>query len=792
MKKSVIVISFLVLMALFASPVSASAETKAGIKPGSFFYFFDLLGEKISLFFTRDPYEKTKKNLLFADERIAEIKASGDNQKAKLKAADEFTKDIARSLESLDNIKEDSQKAGFLISFANREKEYSDTLVSLYTSLPQEEQPIFGEKFDVFVGQVEKAGNEIKIIASKKAETPGANNASSSQIALSGQQQKPPSATQLKEENPKQYKSLVDENKTQLVEASKNLSNKNIIARVKPSVVYIETTDGSGSGIIVGADGYVLTNAHVVEGVNFAVIKLTDGRSFNGIIVGRDENIDLALLKINTTGLSAAFLSNSDLVEQGDPVFTFGYPYGIEGDVSFKEGILSSHRKIGDITYLEISAQIAPGNSGGPLVNQTGEVIGVNTWAQGSAKIAGVLVGETLKYALPINVAKNLIPDLKNGRNVVTPKSSITIPVPSPSSSPSPGPSCTQDIWNCSNWSVCSTSGSQNRSCSIIYDCPTANTPSPSITQSCTPPVPTTISNVKAEEKEYGEVYISWDSNKIIVYSKILLSIDSNLNNAKEYSGSNHVSIYGLVQNTTYYYRVIIPEIGTSEVKSSILNFTTKKTTADVNVDILHISPSSIKIIVKSDLDVYASLYSYKREDGQQSSYCGSLYSSLCLTNSNSYTKSREHIFEFKGLTIGATYFYDISIGGAGTFTKSGTFKATDPNDVTPPSFLNLEALIQSETAVPVIWGDRANIRVKTNELSQFKVEFSAKSDFSEASTVCNNLNDKLFGFGDSINCEIGNLSRGIEYFYRVTTRDPAGNSAVSEIKNFIIPAEEI
>ena len=161
-------------------------------------------------------------------------------------------------------------------------------------------------------------------------------------------------------------------------------------------------------------------------------------------------------------------------------------------------GILSSHRKIDGITYLEISAQILPGNSGGPLVDQTGEVVGVNTWAQGSAKISGVLIGETLKYAMPINVAKNLIPELKNGRNVVIPKSTY-IPKPTPSTPTIP---------------------------------PSTFTPAP---EQKPEPVRTTISNVIAKEESYG-VVISWDSNKSTSYGgwRALIGKQSDLSNATE------------------------------------------------------------------------------------------------------------------------------------------------------------------------------------------------------------------------------------------------------------------
>lgn len=785
--KKLTILSILLISLAFVAPTQASAATSAGVKPDSFFYTFDLLGEKISLFLTRDPYEKAKKDILFADERIAEIKASGDNQKAALKATNEFTKDISLSFESFDKIKEDDKKVGFLVSFENRYKEHWGALSSLYDNLPQQEQPVFRENLVVYANKLQRSLDEVQNIMDKKSETKISDTGSDSknvsdeladikkQIALLIKQQSVtkttpvnPSVNALKAENPQQYKNLVSENKSQLIEASKLLSNKNIISKVKPSVVFIETSTGSGSGIVIESNGYVLTNAHVVSSVNSATIKFSNGQSFIGTIVGRDENIDLALLKVNATNLTPATLGNSDSIEQGDSIFTFGYPLGIEGDVAFKDGTLSRRQKIDGQTYLEISAQILPGNSGGPLVNQSGEVIGVNTLALGASKIGGVLIGETLKYAIPINVAKGLIPELKNGRNVVTPKPSITIPTPYPV------PNTPQPILP-----------------------PSIFTPAP---EQKPEPVRTTISNVKAEESSGGIVTISWNTNKVLAYSKILIGTDSQLNNAKEINGQSKwmtvlPSDYEYVPNTTYYYQVAIREYGSLnydpiEVKSSILSFTTKKTTVDISVDVVYKSSSTIQIIVKSDVGVYATL-SFNREDGQQSSYCGSPYSNLCSTNSKSYTQSREYIFEFNHLTIGATYSYNIKISGAIDFTKTGTFKAADPNDATEPS-LSIEAKIQSDNATPIIWGDKAYIKVESNELSQFKVETGVKNDLSDATTVCNNLNDKLFGFGNSISCEIKNLNRGVEYFYRVTAKDPAGNSAVSIIKNFTIPTEII
>lgn len=210
------------------------------------------------------------------------------------------------------------------------------------------------------------------------------------------------------------------------------LSNAEIIKRVKPATVFIETTEGAGSGMIIDASGYILTNAHVVEDVSIAKVKLSDGRILTALVVGRDESIDLAILKISGSNFSKVELGNSDEVVQGDEVFTLGYPFGLKGDVSFKEGTIS--RRISDesSTYLETSAEIHPGNSGGPLVNKYGEVIGVNTAVLGSS-IKGIAIGETIKLAIPINETKSILDDLKSGRSVLQSKSSITtIEMPPP------------------------------------------------------------------------------------------------------------------------------------------------------------------------------------------------------------------------------------------------------------------------------------------------------------------------------------------------------------------------
>ncbi len=143
MKKLLEILPILFVTLSLVLPFPASAETTAGINPCNFFYSFDLLVEKISLFFTWDPYEKAKKNILFSDERIAEIEAAKGDTKVELKAAKEYGKNVARAFEVLNDMKNKNQKEGFLISFANRYEKHWGTLVSTYNSLSDEEKSDF-------------------------------------------------------------------------------------------------------------------------------------------------------------------------------------------------------------------------------------------------------------------------------------------------------------------------------------------------------------------------------------------------------------------------------------------------------------------------------------------------------------------------------------------------------------------------------------------------------------------------------------------------------------------------
>ena len=202
-----------------------------------------------------------------------------------------------------------------------------------------------------------------------------------------------------------------------------------LAARVLPSVVSIETTsaDGgaTGSGFVIDANGYLLTNNHVVADSITIKVLLNDGREFAARILGRDESYDLAVLKIEASGLKALQLGDSEKVQVGDPVIAIGSPLGLSGTVT--QGIISAKNRpvtAGDdesdsatsfISALQTDAAINPGNSGGPLVDATGAVIGVNSAIASLGSSGSGSIG--LGFAIPINQARKTADQLiKNGK----------------------------------------------------------------------------------------------------------------------------------------------------------------------------------------------------------------------------------------------------------------------------------------------------------------------------------------------------------------------------------------
>jgi serine protease Do len=169
-------------------------------------------------------------------------------------------------------------------------------------------------------------------------------------------------------------------------------------------------THSLGSGFIIRQDGYVVTNDHVVDNATEVTVKLSDGRQFPAKVIGRDKKTDLALLKINATGLPVLSFGDSDQLQVGEAVMAIGNPFGLEGTVT--TGIVSAKgRVIGEGPYdnfIQTDASINPGNSGGPLVNAAGQVVGIDT-AIFSQSGGSVGIG----FAIPIDLAKEILPQLE-------------------------------------------------------------------------------------------------------------------------------------------------------------------------------------------------------------------------------------------------------------------------------------------------------------------------------------------------------------------------------------------
>lgn len=179
-----------------------------------------------------------------------------------------------------------------------------------------------------------------------------------------------------------------------------------------------------GTGFIINADGYIVTNNHVVDGASQIQVKLADGRELPGKIVGGDPKTDLAVVKIEATGLPVIPFGDSAGLEVGEPVMAIGNPFGLEHTVT--TGIVSATgRVIGSgpyDDYIQTDASINPGNSGGPLINAQGQAVGINTAIYSET---GGSVG--IGFAIPANLAKSVVTQLADRGHVVRGWLGVTI-----------------------------------------------------------------------------------------------------------------------------------------------------------------------------------------------------------------------------------------------------------------------------------------------------------------------------------------------------------------------------
>jgi serine protease Do len=206
------------------------------------------------------------------------------------------------------------------------------------------------------------------------------------------------------------------------------LASRLVAKRVEPSVVSIfprgerqfrgmqaqDVIQGQGSGVIVDTEGYIITNHHVIDGADSIQVELSDGRRANAEVVGDDTLTDLAVLKIDLPNLIAAEWGDSEELQVGDLVWALGSPFGLQRSLTF--GIVSAKARRGAAQglfqeYLQTDAAVNPGNSGGPLVNIEGQIVGIN------AAIVGPSF-QGISFAIPSTLAHEEYDRLrKNGSN---------------------------------------------------------------------------------------------------------------------------------------------------------------------------------------------------------------------------------------------------------------------------------------------------------------------------------------------------------------------------------------
>jgi putative serine protease PepD len=207
-----------------------------------------------------------------------------------------------------------------------------------------------------------------------------------------------------------------------LTSVGTTLDDATIAATLEPSVVTIATeagrASGVGTGIVLTADGLILTNDHVIAGGGQIAVQLLDGRTLDATVVAEDASADLAVIKVSATGLTSAQLGDSSSVKVGQSVLAIGSPLGTYTETVTKGIVSGLDREItvrSEVTgrptqlshLIQTDAAINPGNSGGPLIDASGKVIGITTAT--SATAAG------LGFAIPINAAKSIIGQAEGG-----------------------------------------------------------------------------------------------------------------------------------------------------------------------------------------------------------------------------------------------------------------------------------------------------------------------------------------------------------------------------------------
>ncbi len=192
--------------------------------------------------------------------------------------------------------------------------------------------------------------------------------------------------------------------------ASKSVVNIASVRMMQDQLFRVFPVEGVGSGVIIDAEGRILTNNHVIDDAERLKVTLADGRVLRGKVIGSDETTDLAVIKVEADSpLPVAELGDSSALKAGQIVLAIGNPFGLTGGPAITAGIVSSldrsiQTRAGVLELIQTDAAINPGNSGGPLVNTKGQVVAINT--------ANMPYAQGIGFAVPVNTAKEILKEL--------------------------------------------------------------------------------------------------------------------------------------------------------------------------------------------------------------------------------------------------------------------------------------------------------------------------------------------------------------------------------------------
>ena len=232
----------------------------------------------------------------------------------------------------------------------------------------------------------------------------------------------------------KQGAAVVNVSTTQIIEAPQGLQGfpnlpendpfNEFFRRFAPQMPQQRESRSLGSGFIINTEGYILTNAHVVDRADKITVRLTDKREFKATVVGADKRTDVALLKIEASGLPQVVLGNPEQLKVGEWVLAIGSPFGFDSSVT--AGIVSAKGRSlpqeNFVPFIQTDVAINPGNSGGPLFNLKGEVVGINSQIYSRS---GGYMG--LSFAIPIDVAMEVVAQLRSSGKVTRGRIGVSI-----------------------------------------------------------------------------------------------------------------------------------------------------------------------------------------------------------------------------------------------------------------------------------------------------------------------------------------------------------------------------